>query len=143
MTTAKGGQPLKIGPNEIKEIERLAGLGQPLRWIASHIGVSEKTIHDNAALREEVSSAIERGRANAAGQIGNSLFHKALNGDVNAIRWYEMTRTGRAIKVQSEISGDPNNPIQIEVTHLTADQRRAKIEALESERLKLDKSQEE
>jgi hypothetical protein len=138
MTTEKGGQPLKIGPNEIKEIERLAGLGQPLRWIATHLGCSEKTIHDNAKLREEVSSAIERGRAAASSQIGNSLFNKAMAGDVNAIRWYEMTRTGRAIRVQNEISGDPNNPIQHEVVHMSEEQRRARIEALEVERAKLE-----
>lgn len=57
--------------------------------------MSERTFRDK---KQEscVSAALETGRAVAEAQVGKALYHKALAGDITAIRWWETTRAGRS-----------------------------------------------
>ncbi len=118
------GRPSKIGPKEYEDIERLAGLGLTLPMIAARIGISERQFDERRTLDPEVSSAIKRGRAKAQDAVANSLFNKAINGDVNAIRWWEMTRTGRSEKTE--------NTHEVVVTPLTYEEKLQKAKEIAS-----------
>lgn len=76
--------------------EKMAGYGMTAAQIASVLGFSERTLFRRMNDDERFAAALEAGRAKAAESVGRALFHKATDGDVNAIKWYEMTRLGRA-----------------------------------------------
>ena len=79
---------------DIGQIETLAGYGLTLAQIAAVVGISESEFRTR---RNEplVSSALQSGQAKAQGVVGKALYLKAKEGDIAAIRWWEMTRAGR------------------------------------------------
>lgn len=104
----KRSKPTKPVPREItvtpamlRQAEELAGYGLTNAQIASVLGMAERTMRQKKADSEELDAALTRGRAKAAGVIGKALFLKAKEGDVAAIRWWEMTRQGRSEKQQT------------------------------------------
>ena len=76
-------------------VRRGAGLGLSRMGIARLMGMSPRTFGDRVKLFPQIEEAIEEGKAAADLQVSNALFQKAKNGDMAAIRWYEMTRSGR------------------------------------------------
>lgn len=92
--------------------EKMAGYGMTAAQIASVLGFSERTLFRRMNDDERFAAALEAGRAKAAESVGRALFHKATDGDVNAIKWWEMTRERRAplapINLQAE--GDDGTP---------------------------------
>jgi hypothetical protein len=92
----------EIGPNEIRQIEELAGYGLTMVQIAAVIGIADRTMRDHKAENPEIAAALQRGKAKAAAKVGRALFHRACDGDVPAIRWWEMTREGRSERQQTE-----------------------------------------
>ena len=125
----KDGAPTKLTPEKINQIELLAGIGLTLRQICMVVDISENTLHTNNRINRQLSAALERGKAKAQGTIGKALFKKAEAGDVNAIRWWEMTRAGRREKVDVE----SNNTTTI--TAMTPSERKKRIQELEMKRL--------
>lgn len=89
-----------IDENMLRQVEELAGYGLTLAQIAAVLGFSERTLHNKKT--DELVAAIQRGKAKAAAIVGKSLFGRAKDGDVPAIRWWEMTREGRSEKVQTD-----------------------------------------
>ena len=79
---------------DIGQIETLAGYGLSMPQIAAVMGISEDEFKTR---RNEplVSTALEAGRAKAQGVVGKALYLRAKDGDVAAIRWWEMTRAKR------------------------------------------------
>ncbi len=79
---------------DIGQIETLAGYGLSLPQIAAVMGVSEREF---TTRRNEprINAALEAGKAKAQGVVGKALYLRAKDGDVNAIRWWEMTRAKR------------------------------------------------
>lgn len=126
----KDGRPTKFTPEVIARIEMLAGVGLTIKQICLMVDVSDRQLQENVKLREELSSALERGKAKAQGNVGKSLYERAVKGDVNAIRWYEMTRCGRREKVDVE----SNNVNEHNVTTVTPEQRKRRIKELEAKR---------
>jgi hypothetical protein len=92
---------IAITPDMIRQAEELAGYGLTSAQIASVLGMAERTLRQKKADSEEFDAALTRGRAKAAGVVGKALFLKAKEGDVAAIRWWEMTRQGRSEKQQT------------------------------------------
>lgn len=106
-----GRKKLEITPEHVQQVEALAGYGLTEAAIAHALGMSARTFRrrkNGAALNgnKEIVAALERGRALAEAQVGKALFHRCLSGDVQAIRWYEMTRLGRTEKQAVEHSGE-------------------------------------
>lgn len=97
----------QIDENMLRQVEELAGYGLTLGQIAAVLGFSERTLHNKKT--DELVAAIHRGKAKAAAIVGKSLFSRAKDGDVPAIRWWEMTREGRSERAQVES--------KVEVTH--------------------------
>lgn len=118
------GRPSKIGPDEIKKIEILSGLGLTRPMIAAHIGISERNFDQQASEREDIKTALKQGRAFAQQAVAAALFNRAKSGDVNAIRWWEMTRAGRAEKV------DNTHEVDVTVSALSYEQKLIKAKEL-------------
>lgn len=79
---------------DIGQIETLAGYGLSLAQIASVMGIGETEFHSRKH-ETRVSEALAAGQAKAQGVVGKALYLRAKDGDVNAIRWWEMTRAKR------------------------------------------------
>jgi transcriptional regulator with XRE-family HTH domain len=100
------GRPSKTedltSPDVLRQVEELAGYGLTQEQIAAVIGLSERTLRRRKEDTEVFSAAIQRGKAKASAEVGKSLFRRAKEGEVSAIRWWEMTRDGRSEKAQTE-----------------------------------------
>lgn len=88
--------------NDLRQVEELAGYGLSLDQIAAVLGFSERTLYYKKENNPDLVAAIQRGKAKAAAIVGKSLFTRAKDGDVPAIRWWEMTREGRSERAQTE-----------------------------------------
>jgi hypothetical protein len=86
----------------LRQIEQLAGYGLTLPKIAAVLNISERLLNKKKLNEERVRAALDRGRAVAEGIVGKSLFERAKDGDVAAIRWWEMTRANRHAAVAVE-----------------------------------------
>lgn len=89
-----------LDENMLRQVEELAGYGLTMAQIAAVLGFSERTLHNKKT--EELVAALQRGKAKAAAIVGKALFVRAKEGDVPAIRWWEMTREGRSERQQTE-----------------------------------------
>lgn len=95
---------IEITDKMLGQIETLAGYGLSLAQIAAVIGISERSLMLKKADETRVFAALEGGKAKAQGRVGKSLFERAVDGDVAAIRWYEMTRAGRTAEARLQQS---------------------------------------
>lgn len=102
MRTVPGKHTPPLDENALRQVEELAGYGLTLEQIAAVLGFSERTMRRKKADDAELVAAIQRGRAKAAAIVGKALFVRAKDGDVPAIRWWEMTREGRTERSQTE-----------------------------------------
>jgi hypothetical protein len=59
---------------------------------------------------QRINAVLEAGKAKAQGNIGKALYHRALEGDIAAIRWWEMTRAKRKA---TQPEGDDGTTAQI------------------------------
>jgi hypothetical protein len=89
-----------LDENMLRQVEELAGYGLTMAQIAAVLGFSERTLHNKKT--DELVAALQRGKAKAAAIVGKALFVRAKDGDVPAIRWWEMTREGRSERSQTE-----------------------------------------
>lgn len=131
--TLPNGRPLfQVTQAQLRQIEKAVGYGLTQRMIADVVlGIAESTWHELKGRDVRVSEALERGRAKAAMQIGKALFKKALNGDLNAIRWYEMTRLG-IMPGMSVGDYDEEDRVRLEreIRDMTPDQAFERIKAI-------------
>jgi len=103
----------ELTDDHIRQIEQLAGVGLTLPKIAAIIGISEGTLRGRKRQEKRVFDALERGKAKAEGVIGRSLFERAREGDVAAIRWWEMTRAGRTEESRQQVDHSGLPPAKI------------------------------
>lgn len=112
----KGGRPpIVLGRRELAQMEKLAGLGLTEAAIAAVLGIGASTLREKKHA-EEVSGALARGKARAESKVAEALYNRAIGGDVQAIKWWEMTRAGRTDKRETTgPDGAPLVPPRIEV----------------------------
>ena len=96
---------ITLTDQHIKQIELLSGYGLTVAQIAAVIGISQSSMDNKRNTITRVKEAMERGRAVAEAKVGKSLFERAVEGDIAAIRWYEMTRAKRSSETKIEHSG--------------------------------------
>jgi hypothetical protein len=110
-TTRRPRPPIVITDEVLRQAEELAGYGLSHAQIAAVLGMAERTLREKKSENEAFDAALGRGRAKAAGIIGKALFLRAKDGDVAAIRWWEMTRQGRSERQHTdakvEVVNDP------------------------------------
>lgn len=93
----------EINDQGLAIIRRAAGIGIPMREIASLIGMSERTFYDRRKEFPDVQVMIDLGEAESSVRVANALMSRATNGDMAAIRWFEMTRKGRSEKIDQTV----------------------------------------
>jgi hypothetical protein len=94
---------------ERKQVEALSGYGLPIDQIAVLIrdGISVDT------LTKYYGKELVEGKAKANGQVGKTLFQKAMAGDTTAAIWWSKTQM-RWKEVQAhEITGKDGAPIAV------------------------------
>lgn len=96
---------LILSPAQIEQVEKFAKNGFTNIMIANFLGMSERALYKVFDRQPEVRAALDVGRAETANRIGQALVEKAEMGDVQAIRWYEMTRLNMSEKQKTEQSG--------------------------------------
>lgn len=107
---------------ERKQVEAMSGYGLPHDHIAVLLrdGISIDT------LRKHFASELLRGKAMANGQIGKTLFQKAMAGDTTAMIWWTKSQMRWAETQKHEHTGADGAPIQLDAI----DARQLSTEAL-------------
>jgi hypothetical protein len=91
----------KFSPEMYIAIKMSAGYGLRIPQLAAIAGLPTETFEKRMARDRALRRAIDEGRALAELEVSRTLFDKAVAGDVNAIKWYEQTRNGRATKEET------------------------------------------
>ena len=90
------------------DVERMAGLGVPVRMIAAYIGVADKTLSKHYEIE------ILRGRAKAGVAVAQALYDKCMAGDTTALIFWCKTQLGWTEKQVNEITTTAPTRIIIE-----------------------------
>lgn len=95
--------------DERKQVEALSGYGLPQDQIAILIrgGIHIET------LREHFATELVSGKAKANGQVGKTLFQKAMGGDTAAMIWWSKAQMRWAETQKLEHTGTDGAPIEI------------------------------
>ncbi len=116
----KGWKVLHVPtPETRQQVEELSGIaGWRHAEIAEHIGVSEKT------LRKHYKAELRRGTVVAVQQVAQSLFDKAMSGDVTAAIFF-LKRRHPAVwgDKAGEDADDAPAPVRVEVSVVDARKR--------------------
>jgi DNA-binding XRE family transcriptional regulator len=102
---------------DLKEVERLAGLGLTQEQIAISVGVSPRTLESRKAESAEFAAAIKKGQADAIQEVSNALFQNAKGGNVTAQIFFLKARAqwkDRHEDVGED--GEGPTPVKVEVT---------------------------
>ena len=104
-----GRPPFVPTDDERKQVEALSGYGLPQEQIAILIrgGIGLDT------LREHFATELVSGKAKANGQVGKTLFQKAMGGDTAAMIWWSKAQMRWAETQKHEHTGTDGAPIEI------------------------------
>jgi hypothetical protein len=91
---------------DIKEVERLAGLGLTQEEIALSLGIHVNTLTNRKAENVQFVEAIKRGQTRANTEVANVLYQEAISGNMTAVIWWDKTRAGRSDRVINEQTGE-------------------------------------
>lgn len=106
---------------DITKVQELAGRGLTQAEICAVLGISEGTLYARKRDSEVFEDAIKAGKAQAAQEVANALYEKAVVGkDLGAIIWYEKTRRGLSDRQQVEHSGPGGGAIEVKQFDYTA-----------------------
>ena len=97
------GRPAFVpADHERQQVEALSGYGLPQDQIAVLIrgGIALET------LREHFAKELVSGKAKASGQIGKTLFQKAMGGDTAAMIWWSKAQMRWAETQKHEVDSD-------------------------------------
>lgn len=94
---------------ERKQVEALSGYGLPIDQIAVLVrdGINVDT------LRAHFQTELVSGKAKANGQVGKTLFQKAMGGDTAAMIWWSKSQMRWAETQKHEHTGTDGAPIEI------------------------------
>ena len=93
---------------ERKPVEAFSGYGLPIEQIAVLI---RDGIHIDT-LRAHFSTELVSGKAKANGQVGRTLFQKAMGGDTTAMIWWSKTQMRWAETQKHELTGADGVPLE-------------------------------
>ena len=93
---------------ERKQVEALSGYGLPIEQIAVLV---RDGIHIDT-LRAHFATELVSGKAKANGQVGKTLFQKAMGGDTSAMIWWSKTQMRWAETQKHELTGADGAPLE-------------------------------
>jgi hypothetical protein len=94
---------------ERKQVEAMSGYGLPIEQIA----VLVRGSIDTDTLRKHFAQELIAGKAKANGQVGKTLFQKAMGGDTTAAIWWSKTQMHWKEVRAHEITGKDGAPIAV------------------------------
>ena len=101
---------------DLKEVERLAGLGLTQEQIAISVGVSPRTLESRKAESAEFAAAIKKGQAAAVQEVSNALFQNAMGGNVTAQIFFLKARAKwKDRHEEGDEPGDDAQPVSVTV----------------------------
>lgn len=115
-----GRPPFVPSDDERKQVEALSGYGLPQEQIAILIrgGIGLDT------LREHFATELVSGKAKANGQVGKTLFQKAMGGDTAAMIWWSKAQMRWAETQKHEHTGTDGAPIEFKkIERVVIDQK--------------------
>ena len=96
---------------ERKQVEAMSGYGLPIEQIAVLV---RKGI-DADTLRKHFADELIAGKAKANGQVGRTLFQKAMGGDTTAMIWWSKTQMRWSETQKHEVTGADGSPLGLAV----------------------------
>jgi hypothetical protein len=93
---------------ERKQVEALSGYGLPIEQIGALV---RDGIHIDT-LRAHFATELVSGKAKANGQVGKTLFQKAMGGDTSAMIWWSKTQMRWAETQKHEVTGADGSPLE-------------------------------
>jgi len=93
---------------ERKQVEALSGYGLPIEQIAILV---RDGIHVDT-LRAHFAAELVSGKGKANGQVGKTLFQKAMGGDTAAMIWWSKTQMRWAETQKHEVTGADGAPLE-------------------------------
>ena len=93
---------------ERKQVEAMSGYGLPIEQIA----VLVRGGIDTDTLRKHFAQELIAGKAKANGQVGKTLFQKAMGGDTTAMIWWSKTQMRWAETQKHELTGADGAPLE-------------------------------
>jgi len=93
---------------ERKQVEALSGYGLPIEQIAVLV---RNGIHVDT-LRAHFATELVSGKGKANGQVGKTLFQKAMGGDTAAMIWWSKTQMRWAETQKHEVTGADGAPLE-------------------------------
>jgi hypothetical protein len=116
MTTEAGGPPvIVLSDEDVGRVEKMAAV-LTQDQIADYFGFTAKTLRNIMKRQPEVRTAYNRGKAMAVMDVANNLVIKALEGDINAAKFYLSHQAGWSEKTKTEISGTDGGDLNWKVT---------------------------
>jgi hypothetical protein len=103
--------------SERKQVEALSGYGLPIDQIGALV---RDGIHIDT-LRAHFVTELVSGKAKANGQVGKTLFQKAMGGDTTAMIWWTKSQMRWSETVRQEITGKDGGGIMIQINNQDAD----------------------
>ena len=101
---------------DLKEVERLAGLGLTQEQIAASLGISSRTLDNRKAESAEFADAIKKGQAKGISEVANALWTNAMGGNVTAQIFFLKARAKWKDKHETEgDDGDEPTPVKVEI----------------------------
>jgi len=94
-------------------VEKFAGYGLNQDKIADAIGISLATLKRNKTDNAKFAELYARGKAKAEGSVGSSLYRRAIDGDVGAIKWWEQTRAGRMERSRQDVTQESTLVVKV------------------------------
>lgn len=104
-----GRKPFEPTDAERKQVEAMSGYGLPIEQIA----VLVRDGIDTDTLRKHFAQELITGKAKANGQVGKTLFQKAMAGDTTAAIWWSKTQMRWREVQQHEVTGRDGAPIAV------------------------------
>jgi hypothetical protein len=94
--------------SERKQVEALSGYGLPIDQIGALV---RDGIHIDT-LRAHFVTELVSGKAKANGQVGKTLFQKAMGGDTTAMIWWTKSQMRWSETVRQELTGKDGAPLE-------------------------------
>ena len=106
--------PRVFTEQEVKECFELADVLSQ-KQLADYFGCTANTLRAALQRQPELSEAYRKGKALGITKVAKSLAAKALDGDVNAAKFYLSHQAGWTETKRQEITGKDGDPIEIDM----------------------------
>lgn len=130
---------IDLTPDDIKKIQRMAGLGLKVEQMAAVLGMSKKTFERRMKDTKGAADALEKGRAVAVMNVSETAYELATSRKHPIMTMFWLKCQGRWKEVQPvEISGPNGQPIETRALEKMTDEE---LKAKKLELLAKDKTE--